>query len=99
MTQAKKIPTYRPGDIVLCKGRVERSDHNESVYVRFSSSRECPQLMAADIERLVRPSVKVGDRYDGAGKPEQTGKIRPWNLLPACYHGVFRSTPRKPAKP
>ncbi|MER9706089.1 hypothetical protein NKJ10_17840 [Mesorhizobium sp. M0204] len=62
MTDAKKIPTYRAGDIVLCKGVVKSSTHDDSVYVKFGESGECPQLMAADIERLVRPSVKVGDR-------------------------------------
>lgn len=59
---AFKVPTYRAGDEVLCKGVVERSEHDDSVYVRFAASRECPQLRAADIAELVQPSIKVGDR-------------------------------------
>lgn len=82
MATTKKAPTYRAGDVVLCKGKVERSEHDGSVYVRFGESGMCPQLCAADIERLVRPSINVGDRVSwpnerpsGLGEARRRGEV------------------------
>ncbi|ESZ63740.1 hypothetical protein NL532_31930 [Mesorhizobium sp. C120A] len=56
----EKIPTYRPGDVVLAMGKVERSTHDSSIYVRFPSG-ECPQLSDVDITKVVRHAIKIGD--------------------------------------
>lgn len=61
-TPPDKVPTYRTGDIVLCKGKVERSAHDDSVYVRFGESGQCPQLTAADIAKVVKSAIRIGDR-------------------------------------
>lgn len=68
-----KMPTYRPGDVVLCKGKVERSAHDDSVYVRFGESNQCPQLVAADIAKVVQHAINVGNRVTWPAK--RTGEV------------------------
>ncbi|TIM41797.1 MAG: hypothetical protein E5Y55_24270 [Mesorhizobium sp.] len=86
MTAEKKIPTYRKGDIVLCQGRVTESVHDDSVYVKFGESGECPQLCAADITKVVRHAIVVGNRVswsEDAGAERCRGEVLAVNPDPA----------------
>ncbi|RUU99431.1 hypothetical protein EOB36_20355 [Mesorhizobium sp. M6A.T.Cr.TU.017.01.1.1] len=83
MTAEKKIPTYRKGDIVLCKGRVTESVHDDSVYVKFGESGECPQLCAADIAKVVRHAIAVGNRVSWSEVEHCVGEVLAVNPDPA----------------
>ncbi|TIV60310.1 hypothetical protein [Mesorhizobium sp.] len=76
MATDKKPPTYRPGDVVLCKGKVERSAHDDSVYVRFGESGQCPQLTAADISKVVRHAIVPGNRVSWPADRVRAGSAR-----------------------
>lgn len=79
----EKIPTYHPGDIVLAKGKVERSAHDDSVYVRFGESGECPQLCAADIAKVLRHAISVGNRVSWSEVEHRVGEVLAVNPDPA----------------
>jgi hypothetical protein len=88
MTETPK-PTYRRGDVVLCKGTVTASEHDESVYVQFAKGTKA-QLRADDVESVVTFSIAVGMRV----KWRDGGEWRYGNVLGMDVDVTLPSNPK-----